>query len=226
MNDNVSMNRDSQFVPQNTGIFSALSQIWTRPGLYTLMVFGVIPVLCSVLLPQWDDIITWLTWLLALPILLKKPVWPACKPAYLGGLDYGMTDTNGKPTPAKGIFYLGYLRLPFSMFGRPVWLSDAMARSHFYFMGTTGAGKTTALLSTIVVNALTQGSGLVFIDGKADIKTFHDLYTFAALYGREDDIRIINYVRATGTYSTRPPSRFPVPTILLPRNRRARFRKC
>ncbi|MBU2853434.1 type IV secretion system DNA-binding domain-containing protein [Acidithiobacillus ferriphilus] len=194
MNDNVSMNRDSQFVPQNTGIFSAIGQLWSRPNLYTFLVFGVVPVLCSVLLPQWDDMLTWAAWLLVLPILLKKPVWPACKPAYLGGLDYGMTDTDGKPTKAQGIFYLGYLRSPFSLFGRPVWFSDTMARSHFYFMGTTGAGKTTALLSTIVVNALTQGSGLVFIDGKADIKTFHDLYTFAAMFGREDDIRIINYV--------------------------------
>lgn len=194
MSDNVSMKRDSQFVSQNTGMFSAITQLWVQPSLYTFIVFGVIPVICSVLIPQWDDMITWIMWLLVIPILLKKPVWPACKPAYLGGMDYGMVDTNGKPTKAKGIFYLGHLRSPFSLFGRPVWLSDAMARSHFYFMGTTGAGKTTALLSTIVINALTEGSGLVFIDGKADIKTFHDLYTFAAMYGREDDIRIINYV--------------------------------
>lgn len=194
MNDGISMHRDSLFVPQNTGVFAAIGKLWTRPNLYTFVVFGFSPVVCSVLFPQWDDIVTWMTWLLVLPILFKKPVWPACKPAYLGGLDYGMTDTNGKPTQAKGIFYLGYVRSPFAHYGQPVWLSDPMTRSHFYFAGTTGSGKTTALLSTIVVNALTQGSGLVFIDGKADIKTFHDLYNLAAIYGREDDIRIINYV--------------------------------
>ncbi|MBU2741832.1 type IV secretion system DNA-binding domain-containing protein [Acidithiobacillus thiooxidans] len=194
MTDNVAMERDSQFVSQNTGFFASLSHSWTRPSLYTFLVFGIIPVITSLLIPQWDDMMVWLSWLLAIPIFFQKPLWPACKPAYLGGLDYNMTDTNDQPTPAKGIFYLGYLRSPFNQFGRPVWLSDTMARSHFYFMGTTGAGKTTALLSTIVVNALTQGSGLVYIDGKADIKTFHELYTFAALYGREDDIRIINYV--------------------------------
>lgn len=193
MND-YAMHRESQFVAQNTGVFSVVGKLWTQPSIYTFGVFGIVPVLCSFLLPQWDDMVTWILWLLVLPILFRKPVWPACKPAYLGGLDYGMTDTNGNPTKAKGIFYLGHLRHPFSLYGRPVWLSDPMARSHFYFMGTTGAGKTTALLSTIVVNALTQGSGLVFIDGKADIKTFHDLYALAALYGREDDIRIINYV--------------------------------
>ncbi|MGK9450275.1 TraM recognition domain-containing protein [Acidithiobacillus caldus] len=194
MNNDFAMDRESQFVSQNNNIFSTIGKIWTRPSFYTFLIFGILPVICSILLAQWDDMITWVSWLLVVPILLNKPKWPACKPAYLGGLDYGMTDTNGKPTKAKGIFYLGYLRSPFSLYGRPVWLSDSMARSHFYFMGTTGAGKTTALLSTVVVNALTQGSGLVFIDGKADIKTFHDLYTFAALYGREDDIRIINYV--------------------------------
>lgn len=194
MKDNLSMDRESQFVPQNQGMFSAISQIWTQPNFYTLIVFGALPIACSLFIPQWDDMITWILWLLVIPVFLHKPIWPACKPGYLGGLDYGMTDTNGKPTKAKGIFYLGYLRKPFAWFGRPVWLSDAMARSHFYFMGTTGAGKTTALLSTIVVNALTQGSGVVFIDGKADIKTFHELYTLAAMFGREDDIRIINYV--------------------------------
>ncbi|MDD2748715.1 MAG: type IV secretion system DNA-binding domain-containing protein [Acidithiobacillus sp.] len=194
MADNTSMNRDSQFVPQNTGIFSSLSRLWTEPSFYTFLLFGAIPVVTSLIIPQWDDMILWLSWLLALPVFFQKVLWPVCKPAYLGGLDYHMTDTNGKPTKAKGIFYLGYLRSPFNLFGRPAWLSDSMARAHFYFMGTTGAGKTTALLSTIVVNALTQGSGLVYIDGKAEIKTFHDLYELAALYGREDDIRIINYV--------------------------------
>ncbi|MCL4525184.1 MAG: type IV secretion system DNA-binding domain-containing protein [Gammaproteobacteria bacterium] len=194
MNDGIATSREQLFVNRNTGIFASLGNLWTNPGLFTLLVFGLLPVTCSFLIPQWDDMITWMAWLLAAPVLFRRPVWPACKPAYLGGLDYGMTDANGKPTSAKGIFYLGYLRSPFAQFGKPVWLSDPMARSHFYFMGTTGAGKTTALLSTIVTNALVQGSGLVFIDGKADIKTFHDLYTFAAMFGREDDIRIINYV--------------------------------
>jgi len=186
--------REETFSPKNRGMFSSLGRLWTRPGFFTVLFFGVIPVICSVVLAQWDDMITWMVWLLVIPILRSKPIWPACKPAYLGGLDYGMLDTNGNPTRASGIFYLGHLRRPFDLFGRPVWLSDPMARSHFYFMGTTGAGKTTALLSTVVLNALVQGSGLCFIDGKADIKTFQELYALAALFGREDDIRIINYV--------------------------------
>ena len=49
------------------------------------------------------------------------------------------------------------------------------ARQHIAIPGTTGAGKTTAIMS-LLVNALAQGSGFVLVDGKADRDLFGKVF--------------------------------------------------
>ena len=55
--------------------------------------------------------------------------------------------------------------------GHELWVTAEDARQHIAIPGTTGAGKTTAILS-LLVNALAQGSGFVLVDGKADRDLF------------------------------------------------------
>ena len=63
--------------------------------------------------------------------------------------------------------------------------------------GTTGAGKTKALVS-LCANSLAWGSGFIFVDGKADNRLYADVLALARMYGREDDVLALNFLVASG----------------------------
>lgn len=96
---------------------------------------------------------------------------------------------DGRASPAKGIFFLGNEMKT----GREVWLTNSDMRQHFLVLGTTGAGKTEALLG-FASNAVTWGSGFLFCDGKADVSLFAKIYALARRFGREDDLLVLNFM--------------------------------
>ncbi len=92
---------------------------------------------------------------------------------------------------AAGILYMGYLRGRDA--GRELWLSmDDMTR-HILMFGTTGAGKTEALLG-YVLGQLSYGKGLIYSDAKAQNDVALAISSLARRYGREDDIRVMNFI--------------------------------
>ncbi len=106
---------------------------------------------------------------------------------------------SGKP---EGILYLGNTRGPNNT-GEEIWFTNSDARTHILYLGTTGAGKTEGLKS-IVSNALTWGSGFVYIDGKADTDLWSSLSSLVRRFGRDDDLLVLNYM--TGNSDARAPS--------------------
>lgn len=106
---------------------------------------------------------------------------------------------SGKP---EGILYLGNTRGRENS-GEELWFSNSDARTHLLYLGTTGAGKTEGLKS-IVTNALTWGSGFVYIDGKADTDLWSSLSSLVRRFGRDDDLFVLNYM--TGNSDVRAPS--------------------
>lgn len=96
---------------------------------------------------------------------------------------------DGAASPASGIFFLGNEMKS----GREVWLTNSDMRQHFLVLGTTGAGKTEALLG-FASNAVTWGSGFLFCDGKADVSLFAKIYALARRFGREDDLLVLNFM--------------------------------
>ncbi len=103
---------------------------------------------------------------------------------------------DGKPT---GILYLGNAKNS----GEEIWFNNSDARTHILYLGTTGAGKTEGLKS-MVTNALTWGSGFVYIDGKADTDLWSSLSSLVRRFGRDDDLLVLNYM--TGNSDARAPS--------------------
>jgi intracellular multiplication protein IcmO len=93
---------------------------------------------------------------------------------------------------AAGSIYLGH-----DLKGRELWISSEDDRQHATVPGTTGAGKTTALLS-FLANALGQGSGFILVDGKADNKLYGEVLALARQFGREDDVLCLNFMVASG----------------------------
>lgn len=123
--------------------------------------------------------------------MTRSEVLPLKFPAQSKQLDANEPDpaNNDKPGLAKGIFFLGNEVRS----GKEVWLTNSDCRQHFLLLGTTGTGKTESLLG-FASNAVSWGSGCLFIDGKGDVSTFASFYALARRFGREDDVLVLNYM--------------------------------
>lgn len=98
----------------------------------------------------------------------------------------------GKAAQSDGIAYFGNERENDSK--KEIWFTNSDMRTHILMMGTTGAGKTEALLS-IAYNSLIWGSGFVYVDGKGTTELYTKIFGMARAMGREDDLLVINYMK-------------------------------
>jgi len=106
---------------------------------------------------------------------------------------------DGKKGKPEGILYLGNTHKT----REEVWFTNSDIRTHILYLGTTGAGKTEGLKS-LVSNALSWGSGFVYIDGKADTDLWSSLSSLVRRFGRDDDLLVLNYM--TGNSDANAPS--------------------
>ncbi|PIZ04168.1 MAG: phosphoesterase [Gammaproteobacteria bacterium CG_4_10_14_0_8_um_filter_38_16] len=96
---------------------------------------------------------------------------------------------NNKPRMARGIYYFGN-EIKTS---NELWFSNEDMRTHVLIFGSTGSGKTQALLS-ITYNALLQASGFIYVDGKGDNSLYASVFSMVRSMGREDDLLLINFM--------------------------------
>src|SRR5208283_903094 len=143
------------------------------------------PALVNVLVP--------VSLLCAAIVLTRRVTLPLRLPMSARMKDYNYpSPADRRPRRAAGTIYLGY-----DLKGRELWLSSDDGRQHATVPGTTGAGKTTALVG-FLTNALAHGSGFVLVDGKADNKLFGEVLALARRFGREDDVLCLNFMTASG----------------------------
>ncbi|WP_151193847.1 type IV secretory system conjugative DNA transfer family protein [Cysteiniphilum sp. JM-1] len=93
------------------------------------------------------------------------------------------------PGKANGIYYFGNEVNS----NNEIWFNNADMRTHALIFGSTGSGKTQALIS-IASNALLQGSGLIYVDGKGDNSLYAQIFSLARQMGREDDLLVVNFM--------------------------------
>lgn len=96
---------------------------------------------------------------------------------------------SNKPGKAQGIYFFGN---DIST-KEQLWFSNSDMRTHVLIFGSTGSGKTESLLS-ISFNALLQGSGFIYVDGKGDNALFAKVFAMVRMMGREDDLLVINFM--------------------------------
>ena len=126
-------------------------------------------------------------------VMSRRVTLPLRLPQTAGIRDWNYPSPVGRrPRKAAGSIYLGN-----DLKGRELWISSEDGRQHATVPGTTGAGKTTALLS-FLANALTHASGFVLVDGKADNKLYGEVLALARRFGREDDVLCLNFMVASG----------------------------
>lgn len=122
----------------------------------------------------------------------KKRFWemPYRVPAYLGRKGY-----RDKSTGELGAatVYLGAARDSRTSKFTEVWGDAGDIKTHRLVVGTTGSGKTEEMLGG-VFNMLMQGSGAMFVDGKAAHGTWDSFYRLARLFGRDEEIFLTSYI--------------------------------
>lgn len=94
-----------------------------------------------------------------------------------------------KPNVARGIAFFGNDRKS----GQELWFANDDMRTHALIFGSTGSGKTEALVS-LAYNALVQGSGFIYVDGKGDNSLYAKVFSMVRSMGREDDLLLINFM--------------------------------
>lgn len=94
-----------------------------------------------------------------------------------------------KPNMARGIAFFGNDRQS----GEELWFANDDMRTHALIFGSTGSGKTEALVS-LAYNALVQGSGFIYVDGKGDNSLYAKVFSMVRSMGREDDLLLINFM--------------------------------
>lgn len=129
------------------------------------------------------SVLVWYTW-------LRKTKLPFRLPMRCGLLDYNDLKPGGdQPYHARGICFFGNDRVS----NEELWFSNEDMRTHVLIFGSTGSGKTEALIS-IAYNALVQSSGFIYVDGKGDNSLFAKIFSMARSVGREDDVLVINFM--------------------------------
>lgn len=94
-----------------------------------------------------------------------------------------------KPNIARGITYFGNDRKT----NEELWFANEDMRTHALIFGSTGSGKTEALVS-LAFNALVQASGFIYVDGKGDNSLYAKVFSMVRSMGREDDLLLINFM--------------------------------
>jgi len=94
-----------------------------------------------------------------------------------------------KPGKAEGIYFFGNENYT----NEELWFSNEDMRTHVLIFGSTGSGKTEALIS-MAYNSLLQGSGFIYVDGKGDNSLYAKIFSLVRSMGREDDLLLVNFM--------------------------------
>lgn len=111
-------------------------------------------------------------------------------PIYADRLDPNNSPPGSNaPGESSGIYFFGNDLNT----NEQLWFNNNDMRTHVLIFGSTGSGKTEALVS-IAYNALVQGSGFIYVDGKGDNALFAKIFAMVRSMGREDDLLLVNFM--------------------------------
>lgn len=161
---------------------------------------SIILIVCMVAIPFFYPAITWIS----MPLMLVWAVWaayhrtnltlPVKLPATLGKKfkDYNTPKIGNDNAfeEAGGTVFFGNTRDT----KQEVWFRGKDFLTHLLVIGATGSGKTETLISISSSTAFCMGGGTIYVDAKAAPDLIFKFATLARLFGREDDLRIVNYI--------------------------------
>jgi intracellular multiplication protein IcmO len=180
---------DPQKLLRDTRTFGEkIGQFFQKP------INSALVMICTTALSFYYPFLSFWCFLIALGIHLyaskQKPVLPFRLPQVSRMKDYNDLKPGIKtPNNARGIAFFGNdLKT-----NEELWFANEDMRTHVLIFGSTGSGKTEALVS-LAFNALVQASGFIYVDGKGDNSLFAKVFSMVRGMGREDDLLLINFM--------------------------------
>lgn len=165
-----------------------ISEALARPEVM-LLIFGT-SIGVTFVYPMITDIFFVVCICLFLFSITRKTTLPFRIPKSANLKDYNdPLPGSNKPRIGEGIFFLGNDRLT----KEELWFSNDDLRTHVLIFGSTGSGKTEALVS-MAFNSLLFASGFIYIDGKGDNSLFAKVFSMVRSMGRDDDMLLINFM--------------------------------
>ena len=141
------------------------------------------------LIPSFSDLICIIGILIFVYAYTRRATLPFRIPKRSKIYDYNDPKPGStEPCLARGTSFFGN-----DLNGDELWFNNEDMRTHVLMFGSTGSGKTEALVS-ISFNALVQGSGFLYVDGKGDNSLFAKIFSLCRIMGREDDLLLINFM--------------------------------
>lgn len=174
--------RDTRTLGQRVGDF------FKNPTNVTILlgVFAAVPFF----MPYLADIILFIGLAIFAYAYTRKSTLPFRMPMCSALPDYNdPLPGSDKPRKARGICFFGNSRDT----NEELWFNNDDMRTHVLIFGSTGSGKTEALVS-LAFNALIHGSGFIYVDGKGDNSLFAKVFAMCRRMGREDDLLLINFM--------------------------------
>lgn len=154
------------------------------------LILTTIGFLIFFVLPGLSELITVLGIAIFFYCAFHRPSLPFRKPLFSHEKDQNdLSPGTKKPRDAQGIYYFGNE----SHTDHELWFTNEDMRTHVLIFGSTGSGKTEALIS-MAYNALLQASGFIYVDGKGDNSLFSKLFSMVRSMGRDDDMLLINFM--------------------------------
>ncbi|HSW69466.1 MAG TPA: TraM recognition domain-containing protein [Gammaproteobacteria bacterium] len=146
--------------------------------------------ICSFIFTPLTEVVFLIAFGIFLYAITRKFRLPFRMPQRSAAFDYNDPLPGSiKPRKARGICFFGNKKIT----EEELWFNNDDMRTHVLIFGSTGSGKTEALVS-LAFNALVQGSGFLYVDGKGDNSLFAKVFSMARSMGREDDLLLINFM--------------------------------
>ena len=156
----------------------------------TVLAITVSGAMSTIFIPATADIVALAALGLVAFAKFRKSALPFRLPKTAQGKDFNdLIPGTAKPKVGSGISFFGNDRVS----GEELWFTNDDLRTHVLIFGSTGSGKTEALIS-IAYNSLIQGSGFIYIDGKGDNSLYAKIFSMVRSMGREDDLLVINFM--------------------------------
>jgi len=146
--------------------------------------------IATFLVPAIFEIVVLIALIAFIYAYTRRASLPFRMPLRSATLDFNDTAPgSNKPRKARGISFFGNRKSN----NDELWFNNDDMRTHVLIFGSTGSGKTEALVS-LAFNALVQASGFLYVDGKGDNSLFAKVFSMCRLMGREDDLLLINFM--------------------------------
>lgn len=200
--------KGSQLIRDTRPLTQKIADVFSNPKKVAL-VYLVIAAGAYFLAPISDFLIMFMI-VIFIYSLFKHETLPFRMPMSSGEYDYNdLKPGTRKPKKAEGIYFFGNEKQT----KKELWFSNDDMRTHCLIFGSTGSGKTVSMIS-VAMNALIQGSGFIYVDGKGDNSLYASLFSMVRYMGREDDLLLINFM--TGARDIIGPQEYKLSNTLNP----------